>query len=107
MIDRGFGRARARVELAVYYCALEALQNAAKHAGPEAQAVVTLARTSDELVFEILDDGVGFDPADHGDGLGLVSMRDRVGAVGGRLEVRSAPGAGTSVRGTVPADGGP
>jgi signal transduction histidine kinase len=103
MIDRGIGRAPAGVELAVYYCTLEALQNAVKHAGPDAQAVVTLARTHDELVFEIRDDGVGFDSSANGDGIGLVSMRDRVGAVGGRLEIRSAPGAGTSVRGTVPA----
>jgi signal transduction histidine kinase len=103
MIDRGVGRAGAGVELAVYYCALEALQNAAKHAGADAQALVTLARTQGELVFEVRDDGRGFEPGRNGDGIGLVSMRDRIGAVGGRLEIRSAPGAGTSVRGTVPA----
>jgi signal transduction histidine kinase len=103
MVDRSVGRAPAGVELAVYYCALEALQNAAKHAGPDAQAVVTLARSPGELVFEVRDDGCGFEPGVDGDGIGLVSMRDRIGAVGGRLEVRSAPGAGTSVRGTVPA----
>jgi len=102
MVDRGVGRAPAGVELAVYYCALEALQNAAKHAGPRTQAVVTLARTGGELVFEIRDDGCGFEPGANGDGIGLVSMRDRIGAVGGRLEIRSATGAGTSVRGTVP-----
>jgi signal transduction histidine kinase len=106
MVDRGIGRASPGVELAVYYCALEALQNVARHAGPNAHAVVTLARTSDELVFEVRDDGVGFDGGGHGDGIGLVSMRDRIGAVGGRLEIRSAPGAGTSVRGTVPAAAG-
>jgi signal transduction histidine kinase len=102
MVDRGIGRAAAGVELALYYCALEALQNVARHGGPDAHATVTLARTSDELVFEVRDDGVGFDADDHTDGIGLVSMRDRIGAVGGRLEIRSAPGAGTSVRGTVP-----
>jgi len=103
MVDRGIGRGPAGVELALYYCALEALQNVAKHAGPEVQAVVTLAHARDELVFEVRDDGHGFDPGANGDGIGLVSMRDRIGAVGGRLEIRSAPGAGTSVRGTVPA----
>ena len=102
MVDRGFGRAPAGVELAVYYCALEALQNASKHAGPDVQAVVTLARARAELVFEVRDDGLGFEPGANGDGIGLVSMRDRIGAVGGRLEIRSARGAGTSVRGTVP-----
>jgi signal transduction histidine kinase len=102
MVDRGIGRAPAGVELALYYCALEALQNASKHAGAGVQAVVTLVRTRDELVFEVRDDGCGFEPGSNGDGIGLVSMRDRIGAVGGRLEIRSAPGAGTSVRGTVP-----
>jgi signal transduction histidine kinase len=102
MVDRGIGRAPAGVELAVYYCALEALQNASKHAGPDVQAVVTLARARAELVFEVRDDGLGFEPGANGDGIGLVSMRDRIGAVGGRLEIRSARGAGTSVRGTVP-----
>jgi len=102
MVDRGFGRAPAGVELAVYYCALEALQNASKHAGQDVQAVVTLARARAELVFEVRDDGLGFEPGANGDGIGLVSMRDRIGAVGGRLEIRSARGAGTSVRGTVP-----
>ena len=102
MVDRGIGRASAGVELAIYYCVLEALQNAAKHAGPEAQAVVTLDRTRDELEFEVRDDGVGFEPAALGEGLGLVSMRDRIGAVGGRLEIRSAPGTGTTVCGSVP-----
>ncbi len=102
MVDRGMGRATAGVELAVYYCALEALQNAAKHAGSDVQAVVTLARSPGELVFEVRDDGPGFEPGRHGEGIGLLSMRDRIGAVGGRLEVRSAPGAGTSIRGTVP-----
>jgi signal transduction histidine kinase len=102
MVDRGIGRAPAGVELALYCCALEALQNASKHAGAGVQAVVTLVRTRDELVFEVRDDGCGFEPGSNGDGIGLVSMRDRIGAVGGRLEIRSAPGAGTSVRGTVP-----
>jgi signal transduction histidine kinase len=106
LVDRGIGRAAPGIELAVYYCALEALQNVARHAGPDAHAVVTLARTNGELVFEVRDDGVGFEPGDHGDGIGLVSMRDRLGAVGGRLEIRSATGAGTSVRGTVPAVAG-
>jgi signal transduction histidine kinase len=105
MVDRGIGRASARVELAVFYCALEALQNAAKHAGPDAHVVMTLERTARELEFEVRDDGSGFDPAQHAAGIGLVSMRDRIGAAGGRLEIRSAPGKGTTVHGAVPAEG--
>jgi signal transduction histidine kinase len=105
MVDRGVGRASPRVELAIFYCALEALQNAAKHAGPEAQVVVTLDRTAGELEFEVRDDGRGFEPSQHATGIGLVSMRDRIGAAGGTLEIRSAPGRGTTVHGTVPAEG--
>jgi signal transduction histidine kinase len=104
MVDRGIRRASARVELAVFYCVLEALQNAAKHAGPDAQVVVTLGRTARELEFEVRDDGRGFDSTQQAAGIGLVSMRDRIGAAGGRLEIRSAPGRGTTVRGAVPAE---
>ena len=52
--------------------------------------------------FSVIDDGVGFDPARRVDGIGLVSMRDRIGAAGGTLDVVSRPGDGTSVHGIVP-----
>lgn len=52
--------------------------------------------------FEVADDGVGMQPPTHGDGIGLRCMRDRIEAVGGRLEVVSSPGMGTRVRGRVP-----
>ena len=104
VFDRGVGRAAAGTELAIYFCVLEALQNVGKHAGKGARATVMLAREGREIEFEVRDDGVGFDPAAHADGIGLVSMRDRIGAVGGRLEIRSSPGAGAAVRGSVPVD---
>jgi signal transduction histidine kinase len=56
-----------------------------------------------ELRFEISDDGAGFDPASTGYGTGLQGLRDRLDAVGGSLEIRSAPGAGTTTVGRIPA----
>jgi signal transduction histidine kinase len=74
--------------------AREAVSNAARHGAP-GSVVVTLA--PGRLLVE--DDGTGFDPARArgGRGFGLVSMRDRAEGLGGRLEVRSAPGTGTTV----------
>jgi signal transduction histidine kinase len=53
---------------------------------------------SDHLVLTIVDDGVGFDvDAVWGRGLGLISMRERLEALGGSIEIRSKPGSGTSI----------
>ena len=92
------------VEATVYYCCLEALQNAGKHAGPDATATVHVWEEPGTLRFEVADDGVGFDPAtaDTAAGHGFVNMRDRVSAVGGRLEVQAAVGQGVCVRGIIP-----
>lgn len=98
----GIGRLPEEVELAVYYCCLEALQNTAKHAGAEATALVTLTRDERHVRFEVHDSGVGFDSERLEVGNGLVNMRDRIEAVGGGLEVTARKGCGTSVRGTVP-----
>jgi signal transduction histidine kinase len=98
----GIGRYGPEVEAAVYFCCLEALQNAAKHAGDQAKATVSLTTGDDTLCFEVADDGRGFDPQDAQTSAGLQNMRDRIGALGGTLEVHSAPGAGTTVTGTVP-----
>ena len=89
------------VELAVYLCCLEAIQNAAKHAGRDVRVTVRLGREQDELAFSVEDDGRGFDPA-SADGSGLAGMRDRIASMGGRLEVSSIPGHGTTVAGAVP-----
>jgi signal transduction histidine kinase len=60
----------------------------------------------DRLTFTVTDDGAGFDPAAlAGRGHGFVNMSDRLGAIGGNVEVDSAPGRGTRVSGTVPVDG--
>jgi signal transduction histidine kinase len=85
----------------VYFCTLEALQNVAKYAGATA-AAVRLREHDGMLAFEVSDDGAGFDPAARGYGTGLQGMADRLAALGGCLEVRSAPGAGTTVAGRIP-----
>lgn len=79
----------------------EALANAARHAGcTRADVMVRLERRT--LVLEIVDDGRGFDPSARPGGNGLANMRKRAAAVGGTLDVRSSPDAGTTVRLTVP-----
>jgi len=87
----------------VYFCILEALQNAGKHAGESATIAVHVAGEADQLAFEVSDDGVGFVVSGGGQaGHGFVNMADRLGAFGGTLEVTSAPGEGTTIKGTVP-----
>ena len=102
-VDGDPGRAPAEVEAAVYFCCLEALGNAAKHA-PGSSVQIRLARAADGggLSFEVADDGPGFDPTSVRAGHGLQNMADRLGAVGGTVAVDSGPGAGTTVRGRVP-----
>jgi signal transduction histidine kinase len=82
------------VEAAAYFCTLEAVQNAAKHAGASVVRVA-LAGRSDCLSILVEDDGVGFTQSQVAGGAGLVNMRDRVEAVGGVLTVESEPGTGT------------
>jgi signal transduction histidine kinase len=97
----GIGRYRSEVEAAAYFCCLEAMQNAMKHAGGVNRISVSLTAGTD-LCFEVSDDGGGFSEADVTTGTGLTSMRDRLAAIGGRLTIRTAPGEGTRVLGTVP-----
>lgn len=97
------GRHPADIEAAVYFCCVEALQNAAKHAGPEAIVHVVLRRVGDRAIeFEVSDDGVGFDLVTATRGNGFVNMGDRLGAFGGSVEVDTAPGSGTRVTGRLP-----
>jgi len=98
----GAGRSQPEVEAAVYFCCLEALQNAAKHAGDGARATVELADRDGVLEFEVLDDGHGFDTSAAQASAGLQNMTDRVGALGGKLQIDSSPGQGTKIRGTIP-----
>jgi len=90
-----------QVEAAVYFCALEALNNVAKYSGAR-RAEVRLAQSNGDLTFEVSDDGAGFDVDRTSYGTGLRGMADRVEAIGGELEIRSSPGHGTSVAGRIP-----
>ncbi len=99
--DEGLARQAEGVELTVYFCCLEALQNAAKHAGPGASAVVRLDQDRDGVHFSVEDDGVGFDP-DTVERSGLTNLADRAAAAGGTLRIESAPGRGTRVAGSIP-----
>ena len=99
----GIGRYSADMEAAVYFCVLEAMQNAGKHAGDGATVRVTVAEGDGVLTFSIVDDGAGFEVAGSGAvGHGFVNMADRLGAFGGTLDVSSVVGRGTTVRGTLP-----
>jgi signal transduction histidine kinase len=96
----GIGRYGQDIEAAVYFCALEALQNVAKYA--EAATITVQLRADDgHLTFEVTDDGRGFDRTANAYGTGLQGMTDRLDAIGGRLDVRSAPGEGTTVTGRI------
>jgi signal transduction histidine kinase len=100
--DHELSRHGEGVELTVYFCCLEALQNAAKHAGPGASAVVRLGDDADGVRFSVVDDGAGFEPAAVEGMGGLTNLADRASAAGGTLQVESAPGRGTSVVGWIP-----
>lgn len=92
------------VEAAVYFCCLEAIQNANKHAGDGATVTVSVEHDEAELRFEVRDDGAGFDPHQFAEGHGFVNMADRLGAFGGRLTVDSQPGNGAIIAGYIPAE---
>jgi signal transduction histidine kinase len=96
----GFERLSIETEAAVYFVCLEAMQNAQKYARAS-HVDVRLALDDGHLAFEVTDDGVGFDGSAVA-GSGLQNMRDRLSALGGEVEISSAPGKGTTVRGRVP-----
>ena len=100
-------RLSEHIELALYRIAQECLQNILKHASAT-RACLRFAVDGDTAQLEIVDDGVGFNTLEHplgGDemsGYGLLSMAERAELVGGRLNIRSRPGSGTSVTATIP-----
>jgi signal transduction histidine kinase len=96
MSDSGVGRYPANIEAALYFCALEAMQNAAKHSGAGAVHVV-VAEGLGVLTLMVEDDGAGFDVAAARSGAGLANMRDRIEAVGGELALESRPDGGTKI----------
>ena len=96
------GRFAAELEAAVYFCCLEALQNASKHAGERASVTVGLKQRGGALAWQVADDGRGFDSHVAHPGCGLLNMTDRIVALGGQLQIVSRPGTGTTVSGTLP-----
>jgi signal transduction histidine kinase len=97
----GIDRFSPDIEAAVYFCCLEALQNAGKHA-PEAHVMLRVWSEAGGLLFTVVDDGPGFDPEVARSGHGFMNMSDRLGAIGGSVRWESAPGAGSTVRGSIP-----
>jgi signal transduction histidine kinase len=97
----GIGRYSQEFEAAVYFCVLEALQNASKYADA-ADVAVRLWQENADLLFSVADDGRGFDQATTPLGTGLQNISDRLAALGGTLDVRSRPGGGTTVSGRIP-----
>jgi signal transduction histidine kinase len=97
----GIGRFPQATEAAVYFCCLEALQNTAKYAHAT-QARICLQAQNGTLRFTVSDDGAGYDTSHTPLGSGQRNMADRLAALGGRLEVRSAPRQGTTITGHLP-----
>ena len=97
----GVGRLPQEAEAAVYFCCLEALQNIAKYARAT-HASIRLQAQDGMLCFTVSDDGAGYDARRTVMGSGQRNMADRLAALDGRLEVRSAPGQGTVVTARLP-----
>jgi signal transduction histidine kinase len=98
------GRYRPEVELGVYFCCLEGLQNAIKHAGLGALVHLRVREEAGgDLSFEVSDTGPGWDPSVTPPGHGLTNMADRLGAAGGTLCVVARPGIGVRLHGRVTA----
>jgi signal transduction histidine kinase len=102
IVAEDVGLSAPDVETAVYLCCLEAIQNAAKHAGRGASVAVRLQRKGDELEFSVHDAGRGFNPRVATRGAGLTGLKDRIETIGGRVRIVTSPGRGTTVAGVVP-----
>jgi len=108
-LDLAETRLPEHIELALYRIAQEGLQNVVKHAAATTVRLgFAITTDPDTARLEIVDDGVGFDTFEHpvgGDemgGYGVLSMAERAELVGGQLNIRSRPGAGTAVTATIP-----
>jgi len=106
-VELADARLADHIEIALYRIAQECLQNVVKHA-KATNAKLTFSVEDEQVRLEIVDNGLGFDTLEHplgGDemgGYGLLSMAERAEIVGGRLNIRSRPGAGTAVTATIP-----
>jgi signal transduction histidine kinase len=96
----GLGRYPAEIETAIYFCCVEALQNATRHA-PGAAVRISLADSGTEVGFTVADHGPGFDSDSVTADGGLQNMNDRMTALGGSCQTESCPGQGTTVTGRI------
>lgn len=94
------GRYPTEVEAAAYFCCMEALQNAVKHA-PDAAVRIHLDERDGVLELVVEDDGPGVEPAQVRPGHGLGNMVDRLGAIGGTIEVGRSASGGTRIHGRI------
>jgi signal transduction histidine kinase len=103
----GDERLPVAAEIALFRVVQEALTNVRKHAQTQ-QVRIELRRREDEICLEVQDYGRGFDPAaapvesGPGERVGLAGMQERIGMLGGKLEIHSEPDVGTTVAVTVP-----
>jgi signal transduction histidine kinase len=102
----GVGRFSQAIESTVYFSCLEALQNVAKYA-EATRATISLSNGDGLLQFAVTDDGRGFDLDATSQGTGLQGIADRLAAIGGSVEIVSAPGAGTTIGGSIPIEATP
>jgi signal transduction histidine kinase len=105
-LDDADGRSETRLEpevaTAVYRLVQEALTNVVKHADAD-RVIVEIVEQGTKLSVTVHDDGSGFDPKQRKNGgFGLIGMNERVELVGGRLDIDSRPGGGTTVRAWLP-----
>ncbi len=84
----------------IYRVVQETLHNVSRHSGAKS-VLVSVQQTADTITLTVKDDGSGFDPSKTR-GLGLLGMEERVKQLGGRLEIESQPGRGTTLRATLP-----
>lgn len=101
LITEGIERYGRDIEAAIYFCCLEALQNAGKHA-TDSHVTIRIWEELGGLLFEVSDNGPGFDASLAQRGHGYVNMMDRLGAIGGAVRWESQVGEGTTIRGSVP-----
>jgi signal transduction histidine kinase len=101
--ERGLRRHPPGVESAVFFCCMEAIQNAIKHGGKVRSIVVGIQEENGEVRFSVADDGGGFEPAaGNGSGAGITNMHDRLAALGGDMTISSHVDGGTTVIGWIP-----
>jgi signal transduction histidine kinase len=101
LVDEVGRRFPAEVESAAYFCCLEAVQNAVKHAQPT-RVQVRLTTAAEHLCLDVRDDGTGFEAARCAEGTGLSNMRDRAESLDGVLGIDSRPGGGTRLSACIP-----